>query len=92
MVRNKHGGTTTVLADSWQGRPLNAPNDVVVQPKDGPVWFTNLGYGTLMNYEEHKGKLYVKEAICRIDTRNGKLEMVTDEIYKPNGLCFSPDY
>src|SRR4029453_10509431 len=48
--------------------------------------------GSLMNYEGHKGELLLKEAIYRIDGATGKVERVTDEIFKPNGLCFSPDY
>jgi gluconolactonase len=91
VVRYEHSGAVTVLADTWQGKPLNAPNDVVVHP-DGGIWFTDPGYGSLLDYEGNKGELYIKEAIYRIDPQSGKLEKVADEIYKPNGLCFSPDY
>jgi len=90
VVRYEHSGKQTVLADKWQGKILNAPNDAVVHP-DGAVWFTDPGYGSLMNYEGNKGDLLLKEAVYRID-KNGRMEMVTDEIFKPNGLCFSPDY
>jgi gluconolactonase len=45
-----------------------------------------------MDYEGHKGKLELKEAVYRIDPRTKKLDKVTDDIFKPNGLCFSPDY
>jgi gluconolactonase len=58
---------------------------------DGAVWFTDPGYGSLMNYEGNKGELVLKEAIYRLD-KSGQMTMVTDEIFKPNGLCFSPDY
>jgi gluconolactonase len=92
VVRYEHNGKLTVLADNWQGKKLNAPNDAVVHPDDGAVWFTDPGYGSLMNYEGVKGKLEIKEAVYRIDAKSGKLELVTDEIFKPNGLCFSPDY
>jgi gluconolactonase len=92
VVRYEYNGKLTVLADKWQGKPLNAPNDTVVHPADGAIWFTDPGYGSLMNYEGNKGELVIKEAIYRIDAKTLKLEMVTDEIFKPNGLCFSPDY
>jgi gluconolactonase len=91
VVRYEHSGKTTVLADQWNGKPLNAPNDVVVHP-DGGVWFTDPGYGSMMNYEGNKGELQVKEATYRIDPQSGKLELVSDDLHKPNGLCFSPDY
>jgi len=91
VVRYEHNGSVTVLADKWKDKPLNAPNDIVVHP-DGGIWFTDPGYGSMMNYEGHKGELQLKEAVYRIDPKGGKMEMVTDEMEKPNGLCFSPDY
>ena len=92
VVRYEHDGSITVLADQWVGKPLNAPNDAIVHPDDGAVWFTDPGYGSLMNYEGKKGPLHIKEAVYRIDVQRGKMDKVTDEIYKPNGLCFSEDY
>jgi len=91
VVRYEHDGSTTVLAERYQGKPFNAPNDIVVHP-DGGIWFTDPGYGSLMNYEGNKGALEIKEAVYRIDPKGGKIDKVTDELYKPNGLCFSPDY
>lgn len=96
VVRYEHNGTATVLADKFGGKPLNAPNDGAVHP-DGGIWFTDPGYGSLMNYEGNKAsgdspQPYQKEAVYRIDPKTAKVEKVTDEMFKPNGLCFSPDY
>jgi gluconolactonase len=99
VVRYEHNGKLTVLADQAGGKPLNAPNDAVVHPNDGSIWFTDPGYGALMDYEGHRvpeaansPQPYQKEAVYRIDAQSGKLEKVADQPFKPNGLCFSPDY
>ena len=92
VVRYEYYGKTTVLADSFEGKRLNAPNDAVVHPDDGAIWFTDPGYGSLMNYEGNKGPLEIKEAVYRIDAKSGVLTKLTDDIGKPNGLCFSQDY
>ena len=96
VARYEHDGTRTVLADSFNGKSLNAPNDGVVHP-NGDIWFTDPGYGGLMDYEGSRAKTgsvepYQKEAVYRIDASTGKLYQVTTDINKPNGLCFSPDY
>jgi gluconolactonase len=99
VVRYEHDGTITVLASRYDDKPLNAPNDAVVHPNDGAIWFTDPGYGSLMNYEGHRVKEsgtsaqpFQKEAIYRIDAQSGRIEKVADEPFKPNGLCFSHDY
>jgi gluconolactonase len=91
VVRYEYDGSATVLASEWQGKPLNAPNDGVVHP-DGSIWFTDPGYGSMSNYEGTRRPLELKEAVYRIDPERGELSMVTDEVNKPNGLCFSADY
>lgn len=90
VVRYEHDGTVTVLADQYDGKPFNSPNDAVVHP-NGSIWFTDPPYGSWGNYEGNKGEILLKEAVYRIDP-DGTVEMVTDEIDKPNGLCFSHDY
>lgn len=97
VVRYEYNGDVTVLAEGFDGKELNAPNDAVVHPGDGAIWFTDPGYGSLMNYEGHRADTgspqpFQKEAVYRIDAGTGNVAKVTDEIFKPNGLCFSPDY
>lgn len=96
VVRYEHDGTRTVLASRFNGKSLNAPNDVVVHPS-GDIFFTDPGYGGLMDYEGRHARTgsvqpYQKEAVYRIDRSTGQLTQLTTDIYKPNGLCFSPDY
>ncbi len=91
VVRYEHNGTVTVIADKYQGKPLNSPNDIVVHP-DGGIWFTDPPYGILGNYEGDQAKPELKEAVYRVDPKSAKIEVVTDELDKPNGICFSPDY
>ena len=97
VVRYEYDGTSTVLADKFGGKQFNAPNDAVVHPEDGAIWFTDPGYGSLMNYEGHRADTgsvqpIQKEAVYRIDAKTGKITKLTEEIFKPNGLCFSHDY
>jgi gluconolactonase len=91
VVRYEADGSITTLAETWNGKRLNAPNDAVVHP-DGGIWFTDPGYGSMKDYEGWKAELEVKEAVYRIDPGSGELSLVTDALAKPNGLCFSPDY
>lgn len=98
VVRYEHNGKTTVLAEKVDGQELNAPNDAVVHPNDGAIWFTDPGYGSLMEYEGNRlpqsastPRPLRKEAVYRID-KSGTITKVADEPFKPNGLCFSNDY
>ncbi len=90
VTRTEHDGTITVLMDSFQGKPLNAPNDVIVHP-DGHIWFTDPGYGILMNYEGHKAEFELPTNVYRLNPETGEATVVTGELEKPNGLCFSSD-
>jgi gluconolactonase len=91
VARYEPNGTSTTIADRYEGKRLNSPNDVVVDP-DGAIWFTDPSYGIRGNYEGAKAESETKEAVYRVDGKSGRIERVTDEVGQPNGLCFSPDY
>jgi gluconolactonase len=91
ITRTEYDGTIAVLMDRWEGRRLNAPNDVVVHA-DGHIWFTDPGYGILMNYEGHKAEFELPTHVYRLNPETGEASVVVDELERPNGLCFSPDY
>jgi gluconolactonase len=90
VTRTEHDGRITVLADSYDGKRLNAPNDVVVA-HDGAIWFTDPGYGILFDYEGGKADFELPTNVYRIDPQSGQLAVVVDDFERPNGLCFSPD-
>ena len=90
VTRTEHDGSITVLIDLFEGQRLNAPNDVVVH-SDGAVWFTDPGYGILMNYEGERAEAELPTRVYRLDTVTGTATVVADDLVKPNGLCFSPD-
>ena len=90
LTRTEYDGSITVLMDSFEGKRLNAPNDVVVH-SDGSIWFTDPGYGILMNYEGYKAEAELPTNVYRIDGQTGEVTVVADDFVRPNGLCFSPD-
>jgi gluconolactonase len=90
VVRFEYDGAITVLADSYNGKPLNSPNDVVVK-SDGSVWFTDPLFGILGFYEGHKAESENTPAVYRLDPTTGELTALADDIPAPNGLAFSPD-
>jgi gluconolactonase len=90
VTRTEYDGTITVLLDSFQGKKLNAPNDIVTH-SDGAVWFTDPGYGIMSNYEGHKATFELPTAVYRIDPKTHQAAVVASDMDKPNGLCFSPD-
>jgi gluconolactonase len=92
VVRYEWQGDATVLADTYDGKLLNAPNDPVVHPDDGGIIFTDPGYGSHGWYEGFKRELELPTSVYHIDAQGGKVTKLTDEIHKPNGVCFSPDY
>ena len=90
VTRTEHDGAITVLADSYNGRKLNSPNDVVVA-QDGSMWFTDPVFGILGYYEGHKDEPENKPAVYRLDGKTGQLAVMADDIPGPNGLAFSAD-
>lgn len=91
VTRTEHDGSISVLADRFQGKRLNSPNDVVVH-SDGSIWFTDPTYGILTDYEGDRTEPELSGChVYRIDPFSGKLTQMTDDFLKPNGLAFSPD-
>lgn len=89
ITRTEYDGTITVLADKFNSKPLNSPNDVVVKSDDS-VWFTDPPFGILGNYEGHIATPELPTNVYRLD-KSGQLTVVTGDINRPNGLAFSPD-
>ncbi len=90
VTRTEHDGTITVLADRYDGKPFNSPNDVVVA-KDGAVWFSDPTYGISGNYEGDKQDSEQPTRVYRIDAASGAVSIAADGMVQPNGLAFSPD-
>jgi gluconolactonase len=90
VTRTEWDGRVTVLADRYQGRRLNSPNDVVVAP-DGGIWFTDPSFGIRGDYEGFRAEPELPTNVYRLDPHTGVLACVTDEVDLPNGLAFSPD-
>jgi gluconolactonase len=90
LTRTEHDGTITVLMDHFQGKPLNAPNDLAVH-SDGAIWFTDPGYGIMSNYEGHKASFTLPANVYRLDPNTREATVVASDMDKPNGICFSPD-
>lgn len=91
VTRTEHDGSITVLADAFEGKRFNSPNDVVVK-SDGTVWFTDPPYGILTDYEGNKAESEIGAFnVYRLDPSTGELRIAANDFVKPNGLAFSPD-
>ena len=91
VERTEIDGRITVIADSYKGKPLNSPNDVVVK-SDGTIWFTDPAYGIESDYEGNKSEQEQDGCyVYRFDPKSGELAVVVDDFDRPNGLAFSPD-
>ena len=90
VTRTEHDGAITVIADSFQGKPFNSPNDVVVK-SDGSIWFTDPHYGIKTNYEGYKSEQELPCQVYRVDPQSGAVRAMVTDMACPNGLAFSPD-
>ena len=90
VVRTEHDGTITVIADRFEGKPLNSPNDIVCK-SDGSIWFTDPPFGILGFYEGYVAKPELPTNAYRVDGKTGQMTVATGDINRPNGLAFSPD-
>ncbi len=91
VTRTEHDGTIRVLADAFEGKRLNSPNDVIVGP-DGAVWFTDPTYGIDSDHEGHRAEPeYGGCHVFRIDPTTRRLAVVSDDFVRPNGLALSDD-
>lgn len=91
VTRIEHDGSTTVLAERYDGKRLNSPNDVV-EHSDGALWFTDPDYGITSDYEGNQGESEIGAChVYRIDLGSGEVRVVADDIVRPNGLAFTAD-
>jgi gluconolactonase len=91
VTRTEPDGRITVLADRFEAKRFNSPNDVVVK-SDGTIWFTDPAYGIDSDYEGFEAESEIGgDHVYRLDPRDGRLTIVADDFVRPNGLAFSPD-
>jgi gluconolactonase len=90
ITRTEYDGSITVMADGFDGKRLNSPNDIVCQ-SDGAIWFTDPSFGISGHWEGDKAPMELPHAVYRIDGSNGRIMQVVSDLDGPNGLAFSPD-
>ena len=91
VTRTEHDGSITVLAERYEGKRFNSPNDAVVK-SDGSVWFTDPAYGIDSDYEGHRAESEIGAChVYRLDPTTGVCRIVADDFVRPNGLAFSLD-
>jgi len=90
LTRTEYDGTITVLAETFDGKKLTGPNDVVVK-SDGSIWFSDNGAGIRGNYLGHKATAELPYRVYRVDGKTGQTTVAVGDMERPNGLCFSPD-
>lgn len=89
VTRTEYDGQISVLADRFEGKRLNSPNDIVCK-SDGSVWFTDPSFGILGYYEGRRADAELPTQVYRLSAE-GELRVVAEGINQPNGLAFSPD-
>ncbi len=91
VTRTEHDGAITVIADRYDGKRLNSPNDLAVR-SDGSIWFTDPAYGIESDYEGNRAEMEQDGCyVFRVDPATGDMRIVADDFMRPNGLAFSPD-
>jgi gluconolactonase len=91
VSRTEHDGSITTIADRFDGKRLNSPNDAVVR-SDGSIWFTDPAYGIDSDYEGHQAESEIGSCdVYRVDGATGECRIVADDFIRPNGLAFSGD-
>lgn len=90
ITRTEYDGSITELADGFEGKRFNSPNDIVVK-SDGSIWFTDPLFGVNSNYESRKGVSELPQHVYHLDPATGELSVVAEGLNGPNGLAFSPD-
>ena len=91
VSRTEFDGSRSVLADRYEGKRFNSPNDVVVK-SDGSIWFTDPSYGIDSDYEGDAAPGEIgSRNVYRIDPESGRVNVVASDFEQPNGLAFSPD-
>ncbi len=90
VVRTEPDGSITVIAEKFEGKRLNSPNDIVVKSDDS-IWFTDPRFGLLSDYEGSRRDSELPMNVYRVDGKTGAMTVVAGDINAPNGLAFSPD-
>lgn len=90
VTRTDYDGAVTVLAEAFDGKRLNSPNDIVCD-RAGHVWFTDPSFGIGGWWEGEPAAQERPHGVYRIDAATGRLDCVLDDLAGPNGLAFSPD-
>lgn len=91
VTRTEFDGTITIVAEQYNGKKLNSPNDAVVA-SDGSIWFTDPTYGINGYYEGIRAtKEQDKNNVYRVDPKSGEVKVVIDDFVMPNGIMFSHD-